>query len=91
MVHTDSPNSTLHDIITHKVIETESKDSKEEQISTFSNSKEEQIFKDADLSPRVMKVVKAAKKGKKQCNGESAQPGRIQPKRQTTSQKSSSQ
>ncbi|KAK4737168.1 hypothetical protein R3W88_000865 [Solanum pinnatisectum] len=56
MVHTDSPNSTLHDTITHKVIETESKDSKDEQISTFSDSKEEQIFKDADLSHRVMKV-----------------------------------
>lgn len=90
MVHSISPNSTLHDILIHKAVETDIDDSKKEHTTSVSDFKEEHIFNDVDLSPR-MKVVNTARKGKKQGNGESAQPSRVQPKRQTTSLKSSSQ
>ncbi|KAG5611440.1 hypothetical protein H5410_022721 [Solanum commersonii] len=41
---------------------------------------------DADLPPMVIKAVKSAKNDKKQGDGESAQPLRVQPKRQVISQ-----
>ncbi|MCD7457528.1 hypothetical protein HAX54_035340 [Datura stramonium] len=56
-----------------------------------SECNEEQIFKDVDLSPRIVKVVKSARKGKKQGSGEAAKPVRVQPKRHVTIQQSKSQ
>ncbi|MCE2055945.1 hypothetical protein HAX54_043784, partial [Datura stramonium] len=42
-----------------------------------SGTKEEQIFKDANLSSRVMKAVKTTRKGKKQDKSEAILPVRI--------------
>ncbi|KAK4718192.1 hypothetical protein R3W88_016530 [Solanum pinnatisectum] len=47
-------------------VETNIKVSKKGHTPTLSKFKEKQIFKDTDLSPRVVNVVKAARKGKKQ-------------------------
>lgn len=42
---------------------------------------EDQIFHDADLSPRAIKNVKLARKGRNQRTKDSSQPARTQPKR----------
>uniref|UniRef100_M1BDR9 Uncharacterized protein n=1 Tax=Solanum tuberosum TaxID=4113 RepID=M1BDR9_SOLTU len=77
------PNKVLYDIITHNVEENAlleieglgvtTKVSKEDDDDVLAH-----IDKEADLSPRILK---AARKEKKQGNGDSAQPIRIQPKR----------
>ncbi|KAH0657788.1 hypothetical protein KY289_026536 [Solanum tuberosum] len=88
-VHSDSPNSTLHDILIHKDANSEPKDLAEIkgiECATFSELNEEQIYNDADISPRVMKSVKSDRNGMKQGDGESAQPLRVQPRRQVISQ-----
>lgn len=75
-VHTESPNSTLHDILVHKLVDSKPEDLTEIKgvdYTTVSELNEEQIYIDADLSPRVMKVVKSARNDKKQGNGESDQ------------------
>ncbi|MCD7473388.1 hypothetical protein HAX54_015223 [Datura stramonium] len=82
------------DIVIHyreKVEEKKSEGSSMEKGSNStitSNLVEEKIFKDADLSPRIVKEVKSARKGKKQGNGEVAQPIRVQPKRLVSSHQS---
>lgn len=62
----------LHDIITHKIGGDEIDDA--EQVLAIDNmphfdTNEEQIYKDADVSPRIAKVVKTARKGKKTRGG----------------------
>lgn len=51
-----------------------------------SDLNEKQIFKDADLSPMVVKAVKSTRKEKKQGNREASQPVRVQPKRKVLTQ-----
>ncbi|KAF3685427.1 hypothetical protein FXO37_00638 [Capsicum annuum] len=80
-VLTDSPNKTLHDILTHKVDTLAIEAGEGGKIDL----KEDQIFEDADLSPRVIKAIKSARKGKKQGNGKDSQPVRVQPKRNVVS------
>nr|XP_009786979.1 PREDICTED: uncharacterized protein LOC104235009 [Nicotiana sylvestris] len=89
MVQTESPNGVLHDIIIHKIGGDEIDDA--EQVLAIDNmphfdTNEEQIYKDADVSPRIAKVVKSARRGKKQGEGDAMQPIRVQPKRQVFSQ-----
>ncbi|MCD9641945.1 hypothetical protein HAX54_028432, partial [Datura stramonium] len=65
---------------------------KEKVVDTTTlDSKEEQIFKDADLSPRAVKALKSSRKGKKQGKGEAEQPVIVQPKRQVTFHQSKNQ
>lgn len=88
-VHTESPNNTLHDILIHKPVYSETEELaniKGVDGTIISESNEEQIYMDADLSPRVIKAIKSARNGKKQGDGESAKPLRVQPKRQVISQ-----
>ncbi|KAH0679553.1 hypothetical protein KY284_020638 [Solanum tuberosum] len=88
-VPTESPNTTLHNILIHKWVDAEPEDLAEIKwvdCTTVSESNIEQIYIDADLSPMVMKAVKSAKNDKKQGDGESAQPLRVQPRRQVISQ-----
>lgn len=47
----------------------------------YSDFHEDQILKDADVSPRVSKSVKKSKKGKKKKNIEKSLPSRSGPKR----------
>ncbi|KAH0781299.1 hypothetical protein KY290_000897 [Solanum tuberosum] len=79
----ESPNEVLHNILTHNVqedvevcglLEAAEKDN-------ITDQHEEQIHKDADLSPRVIQNLKYARKGKTQRNGEVPQPIRLQPNR----------
>ncbi|WMV37785.1 hypothetical protein MTR67_031170 [Solanum verrucosum] len=85
MVKPKSPNKILHDIINHKVGE-HSEVGKYGAYqcvipikeAEFSDSLIDQIAKEGDLSPRVMKTTR---KGKKQGNEENTQPIRVQPKR----------
>ncbi|KAG5600131.1 hypothetical protein H5410_031501 [Solanum commersonii] len=89
MVHTESPNNTLHNVLILNLVDFEPEDLTENKgvdCTTVSESNEEQIYSDTDLSPRVIKVVKLARNGKKQGDRESAQPLRVQPRRQVTSQ-----
>ncbi|KAH0724689.1 hypothetical protein KY289_000539 [Solanum tuberosum] len=68
-VHSDSPNSTLHDILIHKDANSEPEDLVEIKgidCATILELNEEQIYNDADISPRVMKSVKSARNGMKQ-------------------------
>ncbi|KAH0746168.1 hypothetical protein KY285_007825 [Solanum tuberosum] len=76
-----SPNKVLHDIISHNVEEKDMEEIPEQNDEAVEENTEdalENIANEADLSPRV---IKASRKGKKQGEGESAQPIRIQPKR----------
>lgn len=64
----ESPNGVLHDIITHNVDGDEIDVA--EQILAIDNmphfdTNEKQIDKDADVSPRIARVVKSARKVKK--------------------------
>ncbi|MCD7464636.1 hypothetical protein HAX54_053160 [Datura stramonium] len=59
--------------------------------STDTDPKEEQIFKNVDISPRVERAVKSARNGKKQGAGGVAQPRRVQPKRRVSSRQLKSQ
>lgn len=82
--HIDSLNKSLHNILTHteEIKET----SVVEGIGEEEALKEDQIFKNADLSPRVVNAVKYARKVEKQGNGENALPVRVQPKSKVVSQ-----
>ncbi|KAH0708725.1 hypothetical protein KY284_010152 [Solanum tuberosum] len=62
---TSDPKKKIQPAQQHAV-EIDTDDSKEEKSTNLSIFKEEKIFKDADLSPRVMKVVKTTRNGKKQ-------------------------
>lgn len=79
----ESPNEVLHNILNHNVKEDLGVcglfEAAEEDNSI--NQHEEQIHRDADLSPRVSKNLKYATKGKKQRNGDVPQPIRLQHKR----------
>lgn len=91
LMYTESPNSTLHDILTHKIVEPDPdpeaiEGAKLIDIAIQSEVNEAQIYKDADVSPRVAKAMKSARKGKNQGNGDSAQLIRVQPKRKVFSQ-----
>lgn len=75
----------LHDIITHKLemvqVEVDS-DAVPITMGLTETEKSEELLNnisaEADLSPRLLKT---ARKGKKQGNGEHSQPTRVQPKR----------
>uniref|UniRef100_A0A0V0H6W2 Putative ovule protein n=1 Tax=Solanum chacoense TaxID=4108 RepID=A0A0V0H6W2_SOLCH len=76
-----SPNKVLHDIVSHNVEEKDMAEIPEQNDEAVEENTEDalrHIANEADLSPRV---IKASRKGKKQGEGESAQPIRIQPKR----------
>ncbi|KAH0714860.1 hypothetical protein KY284_007765 [Solanum tuberosum] len=78
----ESPNEVLHNILTHNVQEDVEvcgllEAAEEDNIT---DQHEEQIHRDVDLSPRVIKNHKYARKGKKQGNGEVPQPIRLQPR-----------
>ncbi|KAH0679264.1 hypothetical protein KY284_020349 [Solanum tuberosum] len=79
----ESPNKVLHDIITHDVEENALLEIEGLGVTTKVNKDDDDddvlahIDKEADLSPRILK---AARREKKQGNGDSAQPIRIQPK-----------
>ncbi|MCD7455305.1 hypothetical protein HAX54_027774 [Datura stramonium] len=67
MVPAKSPNNTLHAILTHKVevIECEESVEVEGRDSTdTSDPKEEHIFEDADISPRVEKAIISSRKAR---------------------------
>lgn len=59
-------NKTLHNIFTQNIKRFQKMicDNSEEGESVISVKKEEQIFKDDDLSPKMIKIIKSAKKGK---------------------------
>uniref|UniRef100_M1DRD0 Uncharacterized protein n=1 Tax=Solanum tuberosum TaxID=4113 RepID=M1DRD0_SOLTU len=83
-VHSESLNKALHGILIHKDVYSEPEDLTELKgvdCGTVSKSSKEQIYNDADISPRVMKIVKSDRNDKKHGDGESAQPLRVQPKR----------
>lgn len=91
LMYTESPSSTLHDILTHKIVEPDPdpeaiEDAKLIDSAIESEVNEAQIYKDADVSPRVAKAMKSARKGKNQGNGDSVQLIRVQPKRKVFSQ-----
>ncbi|WMV57128.1 hypothetical protein MTR67_050513 [Solanum verrucosum] len=91
LMYTESPNSTLHDILTHKIVEQDSDPEATEGAKLIDSAikskvNETQIYKDANVSPRVAKAMKSARKGKNQGNGDSAQLIRVQPKRKVFSQ-----
>ncbi|KAH0665375.1 hypothetical protein KY290_027620 [Solanum tuberosum] len=93
LMYTESPSSTLHDILTHKIVEPDPDPDPEAiegakliDIAIQSAVNEAQIYKDADVSPRVAKAMKSARKGKNQGNGDSVQLIRVQPKRKVFSQ-----
>ncbi|KAG5620558.1 hypothetical protein H5410_005776 [Solanum commersonii] len=74
----EDPNTVLHNIVSHNI-----KDENEKQGLIEKGENEiragEQLQDDGDLSPRVLKSLKSAKKGKKQ--NENILLVRIQPKR----------
>ncbi|WMV33087.1 hypothetical protein MTR67_026472 [Solanum verrucosum] len=91
LMYTKSPNSTLHDILTHKIVEPDPDPEAIEgykliDIAIQLEVNETQIYKDADVSPRVAKAMKSVRKGKNQGNGDSAQLIRVQPKQKVCSQ-----
>ncbi|KAH0645899.1 hypothetical protein KY284_033783 [Solanum tuberosum] len=87
MVNTESPNKVLHDILTHKQGDSNLEDLEEVKVTEniYSDSNDEWFLNDGDLSPRAIKAIKSARKGKKQGHGDISQPVRVQPKRQVSS------
>uniref|UniRef100_M1AZZ6 Uncharacterized protein n=1 Tax=Solanum tuberosum TaxID=4113 RepID=M1AZZ6_SOLTU len=85
MIRMKSPNRVLHDIVSHNIGETPIAEAAYlNQIAQgiteaeMSDDLLENVSTEADLSPRILK---AARKGKKQGNGEHIQSIRVQPKR----------
>ncbi|KAG5589342.1 hypothetical protein H5410_039856 [Solanum commersonii] len=75
-VPTESPNTTLHNILIHKWVDADPEDLVEIKgvdCTTISESNIEQIYIDANLSLRVMKVVKSARNDRKQVVGNTNQ------------------
>ncbi|MCD7458340.1 hypothetical protein HAX54_037955 [Datura stramonium] len=91
MVQRVSPITVLYEIITHKGIGVDSEKPTVTEDSTHTSElKEEQICKDAYLSPRVLKVLKTNRKVKKQDKREEL-PVKVQPRREATSRLADSQ
>ncbi|KAH0677689.1 hypothetical protein KY285_025490 [Solanum tuberosum] len=84
MIQIESPNRVLHDIVSHNLEEVKSLEAEENQIAkgVIETEESEEIWDyvpiEANISP---KLLKCARKGKKQGNGENTQPTRVQPKR----------
>ncbi|KAH0745705.1 hypothetical protein KY285_007362 [Solanum tuberosum] len=84
MIQIESPNKVLHDIVSHNLEEVKSLEAKENQIAkdVIEIEESEEIWDyvpiEANISP---KLLKRARKGKKQGNGENTQPTKVQPKR----------
>ncbi|KAG5606665.1 hypothetical protein H5410_028157 [Solanum commersonii] len=84
MIQIESPNRVLHDIVSHNLEEVKSLEAEENQIAkgVIETEESKEIWDyvpiEANISPKLLKY---ARKGKKQGNGENTQPTRVQPKR----------
>lgn len=82
----DCPNDVLHNILTHNLEEmeiyAEIEDGKEKLVQL-----EDNISMDADLSPKEIKSIKAARRRKKYGTKEASLPARTQLKRNIVNQK----
>jgi len=76
-----SPNEILYDILIHK-----GRGIEKLQLcgSNQIEEAEDQIYRDVDLSPRSIKSMRSARKGKKQESEDIIHPIKTQPKRNVT-------
>lgn len=75
------PNKALHDIIAHKIDNRIKYAASDDDVKKLHAEKEDQIFKDANLSPRSRKTLKSTRNGRNKGQSDTTLPSRVQPKR----------